>query len=84
MIGDVNLFFTGPTDKSSAEIEVMIADDHYRGKGLGSEALKLMMIYAYDSLRCQSQTLTLISFFELSVSDVPYSRRKLVSTMELV
>lgn len=46
MVGDVNLFFNDYEDAHAAEIEVMIADADSRGKGLGSEAVRLMMSYA--------------------------------------
>ena len=45
MIGDINIFFTDPNDPSVAEIEIMIAESHSRGKGHGYEACALMMYY---------------------------------------
>ena len=45
MVGDVNLFFTDPNHKSLAELEVMIAEPHSRGKGYGHEATVLMISY---------------------------------------
>lgn len=45
MVGDVNIFFTDPSDHSLAEIEIMIAETHFRGKGYGYEACLLMMLY---------------------------------------
>lgn len=50
MIGDVNLFFN-VEDPSVAEIEVMIAEKVYRRKGLGREALSLMLAYGTQELR---------------------------------
>ncbi|KAG0312749.1 N-acetyltransferase 9 [Linnemannia gamsii] len=50
MVGDVNLFFNDHDDPHSAEIEIMIAEPSYRRKGLGLEALRMMMTYAYQSL----------------------------------
>ncbi|KAI8585648.1 N-acetyltransferase 9 [Geranomyces variabilis] len=47
MIGDVNLYLTAPT---TAEIEIMIAEPHARGKKHGKTALLLMMHYAYRVL----------------------------------
>lgn len=46
MAGDVNLFLNDPDDdRSVAEIEVMIAEAGSRRKGLGREAVRLMMAY---------------------------------------
>ncbi|KAJ3159807.1 N-acetyltransferase 9 [Geranomyces michiganensis] len=47
MIGDVNLYFTS---KTTAEIEIMIAEPHARGKSHGKTALLLMMYYANSKL----------------------------------
>ncbi|KAF8940512.1 N-acetyltransferase 9 [Haplosporangium gracile] len=47
MVGDVNLFFNDHDDPHSAEIEIMIAG---KRKGMGLEALRMMMTYAYQSL----------------------------------
>lgn len=45
MVGDVNLFFNNPDDTSVAEINVMIAEPSCRGRGLGMEAVTLVMSY---------------------------------------
>ena len=63
MIGDVNLFLMddmndindmNDMDKSEknqrAEIEIMIADSEFRGQGLGTEAVKLMIQYGIQTL----------------------------------
>lgn len=46
MIGDVNIFFT----EEGSELEVMIADSRFRGKGIGKETVCLMMRYADEVL----------------------------------
>lgn len=50
MCGDVNLFFNDTEDKLIAEIEIMVAEESCRGKGLGSEAIYLMIKYGVDNL----------------------------------
>ncbi|XP_041364872.1 N-acetyltransferase 9-like protein isoform X2 [Gigantopelta aegis] len=50
MIGDVNLFLNDVSNRKNAEIEIMIAEETYRGKGLGKEALLSMMRYGVEVL----------------------------------
>ena len=50
MIGDVNLFFNISDEPQTAEIEVMIAETGSRGKGLGRQAVLLMIWYAIRHL----------------------------------
>ncbi|XP_019146190.1 N-acetyltransferase 9 isoform X4 [Corvus cornix cornix] len=45
MVGDVNLFLTNTEDPTLGEIEIMIAEPSYRGRGFGKEATLLMMAY---------------------------------------
>ena len=45
MAGDVNLYFNDHDDEHCAEIEIMIAEASSRRKGLGREAVCLMMKY---------------------------------------
>ncbi|XP_007886684.1 N-acetyltransferase 9 [Callorhinchus milii] len=50
MVGDVNLFLTDPEDPTVAEIEIMIAEPSYRGKGFGKEVTMMMMHYGIIKL----------------------------------
>lgn len=50
MMGDVNLFLTDPSDPSVAELEVMIAEPRFRGKGVGTEVATIMMSYGITKL----------------------------------
>lgn len=45
MIGDTNLFFNDLQEPNIAEIEIMIANEAYRGKRRGWESVILMMNY---------------------------------------
>ncbi|XP_053423688.1 alpha/beta-tubulin-N-acetyltransferase 9 isoform X5 [Nycticebus coucang] len=45
MVGDVNLFLTDLEDPTVGEIEVMIAEPGCRGRGLGTEAVLMMLSY---------------------------------------
>uniref|UniRef100_A0A3Q3K7K2 N-acetyltransferase domain-containing protein n=1 Tax=Monopterus albus TaxID=43700 RepID=A0A3Q3K7K2_MONAL len=45
-VGDVNMFLADPTDLSSAELEIMIAEPSYRGKGIGKVVTHVMMHYS--------------------------------------
>ncbi|XP_068888792.1 alpha/beta-tubulin-N-acetyltransferase 9 [Aphelocoma coerulescens] len=50
MVGDVNLFLTNTEDPTLGEIEIMIAEPSYRGRGFGKEATLLMMAYGVRNL----------------------------------
>ncbi|XP_036938363.1 N-acetyltransferase 9 [Acanthopagrus latus] len=50
MVGDVNIFLTDPTNPSLAELEIMIAEPSYRGKGIGKEVTRMMMCYGVTKL----------------------------------
>ncbi|XP_035002060.1 N-acetyltransferase 9 [Hippoglossus stenolepis] len=50
MVGDVNIFLTDPSDPSLAELEIMIAEAGYRGRGLGKEVTRMMMSYGVTKL----------------------------------
>eukprot|EP01027_Heterolobosea_sp_BB2_P015362 GEZU01021986.1.p1 GENE.GEZU01021986.1~~GEZU01021986.1.p1 ORF type:complete len:190 (+),score=60.39 GEZU01021986.1:203-772(+) len=58
MCGDVNIFLTPDYDSEDsdsvlAEMEVMIAEENSRRKGIGTEAVLLMMSYAVKYLNIQ-------------------------------
>jgi RimJ/RimL family protein N-acetyltransferase len=50
MIGDVNMFFNDYENPHAAELEIMIAEEAFRGKGIGKEAICLMMHYGFTKL----------------------------------
>lgn len=50
MVGDVNIFLTDPTEPSMAELEIMIAEPSYRGRGIGKEVTCMMMYYGVTKL----------------------------------
>uniref|UniRef100_A0A8D0F8P1 Alpha/beta-tubulin-N-acetyltransferase 9 n=4 Tax=Strigidae TaxID=30459 RepID=A0A8D0F8P1_STROC len=50
MVGDVNLFLTDTEDPTLGEIEIMIADPSYRGRGFGKETTLMMMSYGVRNL----------------------------------
>ncbi|NWW98367.1 NAT9 acetyltransferase, partial [Caloenas nicobarica] len=50
MVGDVNLFLTDVEDPTLGEIEIMIAEPSYRGRGFGKEATLMMMAYGVRNL----------------------------------
>ncbi|KAK3528822.1 hypothetical protein QTP70_011601 [Hemibagrus guttatus] len=83
MVGDVNLFLTDPSDPSLAELEIMIADPSYRGRGYGKEVTRMMMHYGINKLcikkfevkiglenRSSVDMFKKLKFQELSISEV--------------
>ncbi|KAJ2741632.1 hypothetical protein GGI20_005050 [Coemansia sp. BCRC 34301] len=50
MIGDVNFYLNNVHNPHEAELEVMIAEDGHSGKGIATEALRLMMHYAVNDV----------------------------------
>lgn len=50
MAGDVNLYWNDHDDGNTAEIEIMIAEEKSRGKGMARQALLLFMSYAIAHL----------------------------------
>ncbi|KAL2246172.1 UNVERIFIED_CONTAM: N-acetyltransferase 9-like protein [Sesamum indicum] len=49
MVGDVNIFMNDLDDPQMAEVEIMIAEQKSRGKGLAKESILLMMAFAIES-----------------------------------
>ncbi|KAL0445404.1 UNVERIFIED_CONTAM: N-acetyltransferase 9-like protein [Sesamum latifolium] len=49
MVGDVNIFMNDPDDPQMAEVEIMIAEQKSRGKGLAKESILLMMAFAVEN-----------------------------------
>lgn len=52
MVGDVNLFLNDADDRQMAEIEVMIAEQKCRGRGLGRESVLAMIFYGMINGLC--------------------------------
>ncbi|XP_064179233.1 N-acetyltransferase 9 isoform X1 [Anguilla rostrata] len=50
MVGDINIFLTDPSDPTLAELEIMIAEPNYRGKGIGKEVIRMMICYGVMKL----------------------------------
>ncbi|GAU22926.1 hypothetical protein TSUD_326980 [Trifolium subterraneum] len=50
MVGDVNIFMNDINNPQIAEIEIMIAEQTSRGKGLGKESVLMMMAFAIEKL----------------------------------
>ncbi|GER54066.1 N-acetyltransferase 9-like protein [Striga asiatica] len=59
MVGDVNIFMNDMDDPHMAEVEIMIAEQKSRGKGLAKESVLLMMAFAVTNF-----DLTLHTFFQ--------------------
>lgn len=51
MVGDVNIYMNDLDDPQMAEVEIMIAEAKSRGKGLGKEAVLVMMTFAVDNFK---------------------------------
>ncbi|KQK23156.1 hypothetical protein BRADI_1g71575v3 [Brachypodium distachyon] len=81
MVGDVNIYMNDPDDLEIAEIEIMIAEQKSRGKGLGQEVILMMMAFAVDKYRThtfrakisESNNASLKLFRKLSFKDASYS-----------
>uniref|UniRef100_A0A0E0K9Z9 N-acetyltransferase domain-containing protein n=1 Tax=Oryza punctata TaxID=4537 RepID=A0A0E0K9Z9_ORYPU len=86
MVGDVNIYMNDPDDLQLAEIEIMIAEhkstfSYSRGKGLGQEAILIMMAFAVEKYGIhtfrakinESNTASLKLFRKLGFKDASYS-----------
>ncbi|KAG7675109.1 putative N-acetyltransferase 9-like protein [Nannochloris sp. 'desiccata'] len=51
MAGDVNLYWNDHDDPNTAEIEIMVAEQRSRRKGIAREVLTLLMTYALSQLK---------------------------------
>ena len=83
MIGDTNIYFTDPGDLSTGEIELMIAEPAFRGKGYGKEVINLMITFCREMIgvrtfvakikntnRASLSMFSKIGFKEVSASEV--------------
>ncbi|KYR02219.1 N-acetyltransferase 9 [Tieghemostelium lacteum] len=61
MCGDVNIFFNDFEEEGTGELEIMIAEQNSRRKGIAKEALHLMMKYAIDNFTFLKQFIVKIS-----------------------
>ncbi|PIA38388.1 hypothetical protein AQUCO_02800231v1 [Aquilegia coerulea] len=91
MAGDVNIYMNDLDDAQVAEIEIMIAEPKSQGKGLGKEAVTMMMCFAVGNLGIQSfrakigesNTISLNMFRKLGFEDTSYSKAFKEVTLEL-
>ncbi|PVV05365.1 hypothetical protein BB560_000119 [Smittium megazygosporum] len=72
LIGDVNIYLNDEEDKNRGEIEIMIAEKGFQGRGIAKEALKIMMYYAIKDIgltsvycRILEKNVASIKLFEL-------------------
>lgn len=91
MAGDVNIYMNDFDDPQMAEIEIMIAEPKSQGKGLGKEAVLMMMNFAVENLGIQSfrakigesNGKSLHMFRKLGFEDASYSKVFKEVTLEL-
>ena len=91
-IGDVNIFLNDDDDTQLAECEIMIADPAYRGRGIGKEAMRLLLSYYKQHVdRNDARTLSVKISFNNSLSHAlftalgfePYKRVEVFQELEL-
>ncbi|XP_015881030.3 GCN5-related N-acetyltransferase 9 isoform X4 [Ziziphus jujuba] len=91
MVGDVNIYMNDPDDPQMAEIEIMIAEQKCRGKGLGKESVLMMMAFAVKNLGIhifrakigESNSASLNMFRKLGFEETSYSEIFQEVTLEL-
>lgn len=91
MVGDVNIYMNDPEDPLFAEIEIMIAEPKSRGKGLGKEAVMIMMAFAVENVGIhtfrakigESNQASLLLFHKLGFQDSSFSEAFKEWTLEL-
>ncbi|XP_057955575.1 GCN5-related N-acetyltransferase 9 isoform X2 [Malania oleifera] len=91
MVGDVNLYMNDLDDPHLGEIEIMIAEPKSRGKGLGEEAVLMMMAFAVKDFHIhtfhakigESNEASLNLFRKLGFKDASYSDIFKEVTLEL-
>ena len=67
MIGTISLENINYRNRS-AELGVFIGDENYRGKGIGKEAIHLILDYGFNYLNLNSIQLTVLSFNERAIA----------------
>ena len=67
MIGTVSIENMNYTNRS-AELGIFIGDETYRGKGIGEEAIHLILDYGFNYLNLNSIHLTVLSFNERAIA----------------
>ncbi|CAM8949756.1 unnamed protein product [Rhodiola kirilowii] len=91
MVGDVNIYMNDMDDSKVAEVEIMIAEPTSRGKGLGKEAVLMMMAFAIENFDIhifrvkvgESNEASLSMFQKLGFEEVSRSAIFREVTMEL-
>lgn len=67
MIGTISLENMNYINRS-AELGIFIGDETYRGKGIGKEAIHLMLDYGFNYLNLNSIQLTVLTFNERAIA----------------
>ncbi|KAJ2726523.1 hypothetical protein GGI07_000465 [Coemansia sp. Benny D115] len=89
MIGDVNFYLNNHYNPHEAELEVMIAEQEFSGKGIATEVLKLMIHYAISIgvtdlvVRIKDTNATSIHIFESTFGFIETERSKVFQEVTL-